>query len=97
MSLGLRRFPPPLLLVILVPAQVSEHERCTLVCPVTWGVGVVSALVVTWGQLAALTATLGLALGELRMRGLVLSLNSDQVPSPEKLKLDLVLDLAMMV
>ena len=56
---------------------------------------VVSALVATWELLAALTATLGLALGELRMGVLVLSLNSDQSPSPDLL--DLVLALAVMV
>ena len=56
-----------------------------------------SVVVVSWGPLAALSATLELSLEELRMRDLVLSLNSGQVPSPDKLKLELVLDLAMMV
>ena len=54
-----------------------------------------SALVATWGLLAALTANLGLALKVLRMRVLVSSLNSDQALSPDQL--DLVLALAVMV
>ena len=58
---------------------------------------VVSALVATWELLAALTATLGLALEDMRMGVLVLSLNSDQSPSPDKLKLGWVLGLVVMV
>ena len=58
---------------------------------------VVSALVATWELLAALTATLGLAWEELRIGVLALSLNSGQAPSPDKLRLGLVLDLAVLV
>ena len=52
---------------------------------------------VVW--VSGLVATLVLLAGLewLRMRGLVLSLNSDQVPPPDKLELDSVLDQAVKV